>query len=63
MSTIRQCRPEERPVIPAIENAAAEAYRDAIPPDRWHDPCTSAEELDHEIAAGVIFRGMKKRTR
>jgi GNAT superfamily N-acetyltransferase len=60
MSTIRLCRPDECPAILAIVNAAAEAYRDAIPPDRWHDPYMPAEELDHEIAAGVTFRGYEE---
>src|SRR4051812_29026180 len=41
----------------AIINAAAEAYRDVIPADRWHDPYMPADELASEIAAGVIFWG------
>jgi GNAT superfamily N-acetyltransferase len=41
----------------AIINAAAEAYRDVIPADRWHDPYMPADELDSEIAAGVTFWG------
>jgi GNAT superfamily N-acetyltransferase len=36
-------------------NAAAEAYREVIPPDRWHEPYMPADELDAEIAAGVAF--------
>jgi GNAT superfamily N-acetyltransferase len=42
----------------AIVNAAAEAYRGVIPEDRWHEPYMSAEELDREIAAGVVFWGI-----
>ena len=57
MATIRPCRDDERPAILAIVNAAAEAYRGAIPPDRFHDPYMPAEELDAEIAAGVEFWG------
>jgi GNAT superfamily N-acetyltransferase len=57
MATIRPCRDDERPAILAIVNAAAEAYRDAIPADRWHEPYMPAEELDGEIAAGVAFWG------
>jgi GNAT superfamily N-acetyltransferase len=54
---IRRCRDDERPAILAIVNAAAEAYRGVIPPDRWHDPYMPAGELDGEIAAGVRFWG------
>ena len=54
---IRPCRDDERPAILAIVNAAAEAYRGVIPPDRWHDPYMPADELDGEIAAGVTFWG------
>jgi GNAT superfamily N-acetyltransferase len=54
---IRPCRDDERPAILAIVNAAAEAYRGVIPPDRWHDPYMPADELDGEVAAGVTFWG------
>ncbi|HEX4039868.1 MAG TPA: GNAT family N-acetyltransferase [Acidobacteriaceae bacterium] len=54
---VRLCRDDERAAILAIVNAAAEAYRSAIPPDRWHEPYMPMEELESEIAAGVIFRG------
>lgn len=39
----------------AVINAAAQAYRGAIPADRWHEPYMPAEELENEIAAGVVF--------
>ena len=52
---IRLCTDDERPAIVAIVNAAAEAYRGVIPPDRWHEPYMPAAELDAEIAAGVTF--------
>ena len=39
----------------AIVNDAARAYAGAIPADRWHDPYMSADELEREIAAGVVF--------
>jgi GNAT superfamily N-acetyltransferase len=55
--TIRPCRDDERDAILAIVNAAAEAYRGAIPADRWHEPYMPPEELDAEIAAGVRFWG------
>ena len=57
MSSIRPCRDDERPLILAIVNAAAEAYRGVIPADRWHAPYMSAAELDAEIASGVAFWG------
>jgi GNAT superfamily N-acetyltransferase len=57
MTGIRLCRDDERATILAIVNAAAEAYRGVIPPDRWHEPYMSASELDREIAAGVAFWG------
>jgi GNAT superfamily N-acetyltransferase len=57
MATIRPCRDDERDAILAIVNAAAEAYRGVIPADRWHEPYMPAEELDGEIAAGVVFWG------
>lgn len=57
MATIRPCRDDEREAIFAIVNAAAEAYRGAIPEDRWHDPYMPMSELDAEIAAGVAFSG------
>ena len=57
MGAVRRCRDDERSAILAIVNAAAQAYRDVIPADRWHDPYMSAGELDGEIAAGVAFWG------
>ena len=56
---IRQCRDDERDAILAIINAAAEAYRDTIPADRWHEPYMPLQELEDEIAAGVVFWGCK----
>lgn len=57
MPIIRLCRDDERAAIVSIVNAAAEAYRGVIPADRWHDPYMSADALDREIAAGVVFWG------
>lgn len=39
----------------AIVNQAAQAYRGAIPVDRWREPYMPADELVEEIAAGVRF--------
>ncbi|HWX36473.1 MAG TPA: GNAT family N-acetyltransferase [Steroidobacteraceae bacterium] len=52
---IRPCRDDDRTAILAIINAAAEAYRGVIPADRWHEPYMPREELNSEIAAGVVF--------
>jgi GNAT superfamily N-acetyltransferase len=60
VADIRPCRADERPAILAIVNAAAEAYRGAIPEDRWHEPYMDAAELDREIAAGVAFWGYEE---
>jgi len=57
MHVIRRCRDDENSTILAIVNAAAEAYRDVIPADRWHDPYMSAEQLQRDVAAGVDFWG------
>jgi GNAT superfamily N-acetyltransferase len=60
VANIRPCRPDERPLILAIVNAAAEAYRSVIPDDRWHEPYMPAEELDGEVATGVEFWGYEE---
>jgi GNAT superfamily N-acetyltransferase len=54
---IRRCRAEERDDVLAIVNAAAEAYRGVIPADRWREPYMPADELEAEVAAGVVFWG------
>jgi GNAT superfamily N-acetyltransferase len=54
---VREVRPEERGALLAIVNAAAQAYRGVIPADRWHEPYMALEELEAEIAAGVVFWG------
>ena len=54
---IRPCRDDERAAMLAIVNAAAEAYREVIPADRWHEPYMPAAELEREIAGGVMFWG------
>ena len=57
MGSIRPCRDDERAAILSIVNAAAEAYRGVIPADRWHEPYMPSDELDGEIAAGVVLWG------
>ena len=54
---IRQCVASDREEIITIINAAAQAYRNVIPPDRWHDPYMTRHELDGEIRDGVVFYG------
>ena len=39
----------------AIINDAAQAYCGIIPADRWHEPYMPQDELEKEIADGVIF--------
>jgi GNAT superfamily N-acetyltransferase len=60
MGDIRICRDDEREPILAIVNAAAEAYRGVIPADCWHEPYMPRDELDREIAVGVIFWGYEE---
>jgi N-acetylglutamate synthase-like GNAT family acetyltransferase len=52
---IRRSRETDVPVMLEIVNAAAEVYRGAIPTDRWHDPYMPRDEMQKEIAAGVVF--------
>ncbi len=57
MITVRPCREDELITVLAIINAAADAYRGVIPPDRWHDPYMARTELQGEIGRGVVFWG------
>ena len=57
---IRRCSDEDRAAIFDIVNQAAAAYRGIIPADRWHEPYMPREELDREIAAGVVFWGHER---
>jgi GNAT superfamily N-acetyltransferase len=54
---IRVCERRDFDAIWTIINEAAEAYREAIPPDRLRNPYMSRDELRHEIDAGVTFWG------
>jgi len=54
---IRRCTEADVPVIDAIVNEAAEAYRGVIPADCWHEPYMARSDLAAEIAAGVGFSG------
>jgi N-acetylglutamate synthase-like GNAT family acetyltransferase len=52
---IRQLGESDVAAAWAIINDAAQAYRGIIPADRWHEPYMPREELESEIAAGVVF--------
>jgi len=43
-----------------IINDSAQAYRDAIPADRYHTPYMTADYLRAEIDSGVMFYGYEK---
>ena len=55
MVLIRKSHEADSVAMLAIVNAAAQAYRGAIPLDRWREPYMTADELDKEISDGVIF--------
>lgn len=58
VSTIKRCQiPAEQPLILAIINQAAVAYRGVIPGDCWHEPYMTTAELEREITEGVVFWG------
>jgi N-acetylglutamate synthase-like GNAT family acetyltransferase len=52
---IRKGTDEDFNDIYAIINDAAIAYKGVIPPDRWHEPYMTKEELKAEIEDGVQF--------
>jgi N-acetylglutamate synthase-like GNAT family acetyltransferase len=52
---IRQSTEGDSAAILAIINAAAQAYRGVIPADRWREPYMPADELQKEIADGIVF--------
>ena len=54
---IRKCKNDDFEIIYAIINDAAIAYKGVIPADRWKEPYMPREELQHEIAEGVVFWG------
>ena len=54
---ISRLQPTEFNSILHVVNDAAEAYRGAIPEDRWREPYMPAEELREEIESGVEFYG------
>ena len=52
---IRQGEDADLEQIFSVINQAAQAYRGVIPGDRWHEPYMPREQLESEIARGVVF--------
>ena len=52
---IRLAGQEDFDAILAVINDAAQAYREVIPPDCWHEPYMTADELKREIEKQVVF--------
>jgi N-acetylglutamate synthase-like GNAT family acetyltransferase len=52
---IRESRNTDVSTIFAIINDAAQAYRGVIPDDCWHEPYMPRQQLESEIANGVVF--------
>ncbi len=52
---IRTATDADFDTILEIINDGASAYRGVIPEDRWKDPYMPADELRHEMAAGISF--------
>lgn len=52
---IRKSTDEDFEEIFNIINDAAMAYKGVIPPDRWHEPYMTREELKAQIEDGVSF--------
>lgn len=59
---IRACTDKDFESIYTIINDAAQAYKGIIPADRWHEPYMSRHYLQHEIDAGVLFRGYEEKS-
>lgn len=57
---IRLCKDSDFEVIYEIVNDAAQAYKEVIPADRWHEPYMPRHELAHEIAQSVVFWGYEE---
>jgi N-acetylglutamate synthase-like GNAT family acetyltransferase len=55
MVLVRRMRESDLVAALTIVNDAARSYRGVIPADRWHEPYLSRDELEREIADGVIF--------
>lgn len=58
---IEKCRQQDFDTILTIINEAAEVYRGVIPDDCFHDPYMPADALRSEIAAGILFWGLRNK--
>lgn len=58
---IRLCGHEDFEAIWEIINDGAEAYKGMIPVDCFHDPYMTRDQLQSEIAAGVVFWGVESK--
>ena len=56
---IRKCTETDFNTIFDIINDAAQAYKDVIPEDRWHEPYMPLDELRKEIEDGIVFWGLE----
>ena len=52
---IKQCQPQDIETIYTLINEAAEAYRGVIPPDCYHEPYMSIDELSREMEEMSFF--------
>ena len=52
---IRKSEATDVPRVCEVVNDAAQAYREVIPADRWHEPYMPEDELVREITDGVLF--------
>jgi GNAT superfamily N-acetyltransferase len=54
-AVVRRCDAADFVALLGVINDGAAAYKGRIPADCWHEPYMPAEELEHELAAGVVF--------
>jgi GNAT superfamily N-acetyltransferase len=52
---IKQCQPQDIESVYTVINEAAQAYRGAIPPDCYHEPYMSIDELNREMEEMSFF--------
>jgi GNAT superfamily N-acetyltransferase len=57
---IRRCDERDFELIWAIINDGAQAYKGAIPADRWTEPYMPREKLRDEIDDGIVFWGYEE---
>ncbi|MDD4178929.1 MAG: GNAT family N-acetyltransferase [Candidatus Margulisbacteria bacterium] len=57
---IRACDKKDIPIIQAIINDGAQAYKGVIPDDCWHEPYMPLDELRREVKDGVKFWGWEE---